>query len=268
MHMANTLTLAVWMLLAMLSPRTDAQPQPEERVEGEVRIISRTLEVEGVEYAWSVMIPPGAEGGAAILFLHGAGECGTDGQKNIAVGLPRHVRETPKFWPFVVIVPQKPTVHSEWEDHEKAVLAMLDEAAAEGLYDPKRLAITGLSQGGHGTIALASMHPERFRAAAPVCGYVDRRFSVEGSRQAEVPATEEDESVKATAMKLSAIPVRLFHGALDDVVPPEESRAMHAALVELGGPVEYTEFPEANHNAWDPAYAESDLGRWFIEVTK
>lgn len=264
----SAMTLALLALLLSLVPFA-ATAQTEEGQPKEVRVIQRRVEVGGVTYAWSVLIPDSAiEGGPAILFLHGAGECGTDGEKNLAVGLPRHVREHPEHWPFVVIVPQKPTRESEWEDHERAVLSMLDEASAEGLYDPGRLAITGLSQGGHGTIVLASMHPDRFRCAAPVCGYVDRRFSEEGSRQAEVPATQEDESVKATAKKLSAMPVWLFHGSRDDVVPPEESRSLHAAIVAIGGQVDYTEFPEANHNAWDPAYSDAELAQWFTKHTQ
>lgn len=257
---------ALLALLMSLVPFAAAQTEAGQPKE--VRVIQRTMEVGDATYAWSVLIPDSlTEGGPAILFLHGAGECGTDGQKNLAVGLPRHVREHPDRWPFVLIVPQKPTRESEWEDHEKALLAMLDQAATEGLYDPKRLAITGLSQGGHGTIMLASKHPERFRAAAPVCGYVDRRFDESGMLVKEIPATADDASVVAAAKALATMPVWLFHGSLDDVVPPEESRALHAALVAIGGPVEYTEFPEDNHNAWDPAYSELDLGRWFEEHT-
>ena len=245
-------------------PTNDEAPRPEE-----VRVIDLKMDVDGTEYAWSIMIPESAEeGGAALLFLHGAGECGTDGKKNLAVGLPKHVREHPDRWPFVVIVPQKPTLESEWEDHAEAVLAMLDEAAEEGLYEPARLAITGLSQGGHGTIALASMHPERFRCAAPVCGYVDRRFSKEGDRQHEAGATEEDESVVAAAEVLKKMPVWLFHGTLDNVVPPEESRSLHEALKALDADVRYTEFDDANHNAWDPAYSKKELAQWFVEQTK
>ncbi len=261
----NTLLLVVLSLVSFV-----AMPTNDETVQADdVRVINRTMDLDGTEYAWSIMIPESAEeGGPAILFLHGAGECGTDGKKNLAVGLPRHVRENPEQWPFVVIVPQKPTRESEWEDHADAVLAMLDEAAEEGLYESTRLAITGLSQGGHGTILLASMHPERFRSAAPVCGYVDRRMSTDGERVQEVPATPEDESVIAAAEVLKGMPVWLFHGTLDDVVPPEESRALAVAIKERRGDVQFTEFKEANHNAWDPAYSKPELAEWFAEQTK
>ena len=255
--------------LSILAGVSGAKAQPEEQEPQEVRVDHRTLELDGQTYAWSIMIPPGfEEGGAAILFLHGAGECGTDGEKNLAVGLPRHVREHPERWPFVVIVPQKPTMASEWEDHEAALLAMLDEAADDGLYEPAQLAITGLSQGGHGTIMIASMHPERFQAAAPVCGYVERRMSTGGERLKEVPATPEDEAVIDAATKLTKMPVWIFHGSLDDVVPPEESRSLAETLKKLDARVQFTEFEDANHNSWDAAYSNPELARWFVEQTK
>ena len=83
-----------------------AQPESTEPDSEWGRTISRTLEHDGQNYAWSVMIPEHAEvGGAAILFLHGAGECGTDGKKNLEAGLPWHVRNETENWPFVIITP-------------------------------------------------------------------------------------------------------------------------------------------------------------------
>jgi len=267
----NTILLVVLSLVSFVAmPTTDETVQADD-----VRVINRTMDLDGTEYAWSIMIPKSAEeGGPAILFLHGAGECGTDGKKNLAVGLPRHVRENPEQWPFVVIVPQKPTRESEWEDHADAVLAMLDEAAEEGLYDSARLAITGLSQGGHGTIMIASMHPERFRCAAPVCGYVDRRIDENGKRLEEIPAKSTDPSVVEAAKKLISLSVWLVHGDADPVVPVEESRALSDALAKVGmrtpgSPTQtYIEHMDAGHNVWDLAYEDPAFAEWFVEQTK
>lgn len=251
-------------LMMMFSLMTDLAPPSEAASPGPHRVIDRRMTLGGQEYAWSVMVPAGVEsGGPAILFLHGYGECGTDGERNLTVGLPPAVRANPERWPFVIIVPQKPVHQSEWEDHEVAVLAMLDEAAGEGLYDPQRLAITGLSQGGHGTIMLGGYHAERFRAAAPVCGYVDRRFSEGRELLGEFGARVTDPSVIAAVDRLRGMPVWLFHGALDDVVPPEESRMLELGLKTVGADVRYTEYPDANHNSWDGAYADPSLAAWF-----
>ncbi len=246
------------------------QPDHDAQAAGEVaEVSSRRMTVGGRDYAWSVIVPEGVEpGGAALLFLHGYGECGDDGGRQLGVGLPPAVFKNPGEWPFVLIVPQKPVHNSEWEDHEQAVLAMLDAAAAEGLYDPQRLAITGLSQGGHGTIAFASRHPDRFRAAAPVCGYADRRFDEDEQRIGETEASADDPTIMAAAERLKTMPVWLFHGGADNVVPPGESRALAAALEAAGGEVRHTEYEGVDHNSWDRAYADSALARWFFEHTR
>lgn len=253
-------------------PDAAARP-PRAEAAAEVASISvRRMTVDGRGYAWTVVVPRGVEpGGPALLFLHGYGECGEDGLRQLGVGLPPAMLKDPSDWPFVLIAPQKPVPNSEWEDHEQAVLAMLDAGAEEGLYDPDHLVVSGLSQGGHGTIWFAANHPDRFKAAAPVCGYVDRRFSEQGMLIAEAGASPEDPGMIATAGALEGMPVWLFHGGKDDVVPPEESRSLFAALggKPTGddappGRVRFTEFPQANHNSWDAAYAEPELAVWLL----
>ena len=77
----------------------------------------------------------------------------------------------------------------------------------------------------------------------------------------------------ATAEKLEAMPLWLFHGGKDDVVPPSESRSLFAALGapkkdEPGVKVCYTEFPDANHNSWDAAYGDPELAAWLVRHTR
>lgn len=270
---AKALAIVLSMLPTARQPEL-SDPLPPPVPAGEVRVIDYRMEKDGRTYAWSVMIPPGAtEGGSGLLFLHGYGECGDDGKKNLAVGLPPAVRRNPERWPMVIIVPQKPVHNSEWEDHEAAVLAILDLAAEKGHYDPKRLAITGLSQGGHGTIWFASNHPDRFKAAAPVCGYIDRRFDDNNVRIAGPGATSTQPGVVAAAEKLRTMPLWLFHGGKDDVIPPSESRSLFQALgapekSDPGAMVCYTEFPNANHNSWDAAYADPELAAWLLRHTR
>ena len=47
-------------------------------------------------------------------------------------------------------------------------------------------------------------------------------------------------------------------------MPPRDDRRTHAALKAVGADVRYTEFPDANHNAWDPAYATPELWTWLF----
>ena len=61
------------------------------------------------------------------------------------------------------------------------------------------------------------------------------------------------------------MPVWIFHGAKDDLVPPREDRLIDAAFRAAGGDVRYTEFPDANHNSWDPAYSGTpELWPWLF----
>jgi predicted peptidase len=126
------------------------------------------------------------------------------------------------------------------------VLACLAQARRELNIDPKRITLTGLSQGGHGTWVIGARHPELFAAVAPVCGY-------------EHPST--------IAPRLAGRPVWAFHGGKDDIVPAWESERLVEAIKKEGKKPEprLTIFPEANHNSWDKAYREAGLGTWLME---
>ena len=57
----------------------------------------------------------------------------------------------------------------------------------------------------------------------------------------------------------------MYHGGADDIVLPDESRKMAAALKTLGANYEYFELPKTNHNAWDPAYNDAKLIEWMLK---
>lgn len=229
-------------------------------------VLDLSMSIGEQRYAFKVVINEAAEkGGAAILFLHGYGECGVDGERQLRVGLPKHAQENPEDWPFVLLVPQKPVYNSEWADHEQALLKLLEKSEEMGLHDPDRLAITGLSQGGHGTALIASRHPEMFVAAAPVCGYIRPVFDEERGRIDHPPATVEAAEFVQAAENLHDVPVWLFHGDADQVVPVKESQVFYEALKAAGADARYTELEGVNHNAWDDAYTDDELIAWFKE---
>ncbi|GAB4383925.1 MAG: hypothetical protein Kow0022_05000 [Phycisphaerales bacterium] len=222
----------------------------------------QSVEVDGRTYPVGVWVPEGWAGpGRGLVFLHGAGECGSDGQRQLTVGLPPAVVAEPQRWPFVVICPQKPTVGSAWEDHAEAVFAAMAWAEQAGLVDRDRWALTGLSQGGHGTMVIGSDAHARFRAAAPVCGYI-------APRRRGVGSSADDPRVQQIADGLATMPVWIFHGGRDNVVSPEESRLLHTLLTQRGADVQLTIFPEDGHNSWDSAYLRTTLNQWLIEHTR
>jgi predicted peptidase len=181
-----------------------------------------------------------------VVFLHGRGECGTDGVRQTAVGLGPALLRAPERWPFLVLMPQKPTQESAWADHEAMVMAMLDRVLSAWRADPDRVYLTGLSQGGAGTWMIGAAHPDRFAALAPVCGYADPERVVAPLRH---------------------VPIWTFHGQRDDVIPIDRTERIVSALRARQGDaahaVRFTVYPDANHNAWDRAYAE-DLASWFL----
>lgn len=173
-----------------------------------------------------------------LLFLHGAGESGDDLSKVKAHGPPKLV-EQGKDFPFIIVSPQ--SAGRGW--NPDALDALIDEVAANYRVDPSRIYLTGLSMGGYGTWSLAAAHPDRFAAIAPICGGGNPR----------------------DASKLKGLPIWVFHGGQDRVVPLERSQEMVDALKEAGADVKFTVYPEAGHDSWTQAYGEEELYDWFLK---
>lgn len=231
------------------------------------RFVRRALTSNGRRYAYQVFVPSTQlpRPLPVVLFLHGSGERGDDGEKQIHAGLGPYVRAHAADFPALVVFPQSPEGDS-WEgDTATMALATLDAATAEFDGDRSRTSLTGMSRGGYGTWSLALREPTRFAALVPVCGGITPPGSrpdlddlfVGSTRSASDPFAD-------AARRLRDIPSWIFHGALDDVVLPEQSRRMHAALRDAGADVRYTEFPDANHNSWDAAYSTEALWPWLF----
>lgn len=174
-----------------------------------------------------------------VLFLHGAGERGTDIEKVKIHGLPKLISQGKDF-PFIVVSPQCP------EDifwNVDVLIALLDEIVNKYRVDTNRIYVTGLSMGGHGTWELAMRRPNRFAALAPVCGWADT----------------------SKACSISHIPTWVFHGAKDEVVPVKAAEDMVKALKNCGSDIKLTIYPEANHDSWTETYNNEDLYKWFLE---
>jgi len=235
-----------------------------------------------VGYDYLLSLPTGYDAGAdrlwpVILFLHGAGERGSDPWLVTKHGPPKLIRgEVPAAAPapgvppppaesaeararreqaaarlkadFVVVSPQCPA--SGWWDDD-AVLALLDEIAAKYKIDPRRVYLTGLSMGGYGTWSVGVKYPERFAAIVPICGsgqYLDAYHSAHEKKAAFV-----------------SLGVWAFHGAKDPTVPVAESEKMVATLKQFGvTDVQLTIYPEAMHDSWTETYANPELYSWLL----
>ena len=200
-----------------------------------------------------------------IVALHGGGEYGSDGMRHTNVGLAPAIRRNPERFPAIVIFPQaKADGKPGWQlAGGEAAIAAIDKAIKDFSVDPKRVVLTGYSAGGNGTWSLASRYPDKFAAIVPVCAFVSR-FTGRASAidyPALAPGADPHTEI---AKKVAKLPIWMFHGAKDDVVLPDESRKMFDALKKLGADASYTELPNANHNAWDPAYGNEELIKWML----
>jgi len=228
---------------------TTAAVNANQKPAGEKGFLMKTIELDGKSVKYVVYIPPAYQPDKpmpAIIFLNGAGECGTDGLKHACVGLGSAIMMDVEKWPFIVIFPQKQTVQSKWEDEDPMVMAILDKTKHELTIDESRIYLTGLSQGGHGTWTIASMHPDLFAAIAPICGWADQDV----------------------AKKLAKMPTWIFHGDKDEAVNVDRSHDMETWLKAEGNSCKLTIFPGVGHNSWDKAYREENLPAWFLEHKK
>jgi len=183
-----------------------------------------------------------------MLFLHGAGERGSDLKKVAVHGPPKMVKNKTEF-PFILASPQCPEGET-WSDD--VLLNLLDHVIKKHRVDTNRVYLTGLSMGGYGTWSLGIKHPERFAAIAPICGGGETIHVLLANRK------------KATALK--SVGIWAFHGAKDPVVKLEESERMVAALKKAGvKEVDLTVYPEAQHDSWTETYANQKFYDWFLK---
>lgn len=224
--------------------------------------LDRSVVVNGHAYPYVVYVPPTFDAARAwpvILMLHGAGERGSDGVRQLQIGVAAAIRATPERIPAIVVFPQAPEETSWLGEPADAAMAALDAAIAEFYGDRERVYLTGLSMGGYGTIHLALAHPSRFAALVVVCGGLFEHATTTAVRQSPLAT-----SYAQVAKALHDTPVWLFHGADDDVIPPAESRALFAALRAEGAPVRYTEYAGVGHASWTRAYDEASLWEWLF----
>jgi predicted peptidase len=174
-----------------------------------------------------------------VLFLHGAGESGRDLNKVKIHGPPKLIEAGKKF-PMIVVSPQSPRMG--WD--VPTLNALLDEIVATHKVDKDRVYVTGLSMGGFGTWALAAAYPDKFAAIMPVCGGGDPH----------------------DAVKLKHLGIWVFHGAKDNVVPPNRSENMVKALKEHGAKnIQFTLYPKAGHDSWTQTYDNPEVWDWLLK---
>lgn len=249
----------LWALLLLATLPAVANRPPE------TGFLNRTITVGAASLPYQVYVPVDYRRRGpkrpVILFLHGAGERGTDGLFQTQEGLPAAIRKHMARWPALVVMPQCP-LDANWNDPRLSGLALAALEATIKAFggDRDRVYLTGLSMGGYGSWLLASQRPELFAAVVPVCG-----GAILSGRLRKPGATPDTTLYRKIAVGIgNRLPVWTFHGAKDPVVPVTETRRLVAELRAVGGNVQYTEYPEVDHFAWVPAYDDPALPEWLF----
>ena len=201
-----------------------------------------------------------------VLFLHGAGERGSDNEKQLVHGGQMFLNPVNREkYPAFVLMPQCP-IDAYWAYTSRPVSfvpsdmpagqeispifsslkELLDIYLSMPQVDKDRVYIIGLSMGGMGTYDMIIRFPELFAAAIPICG------TVNPSRLAGV----------------KGVKFRIFHGDADNVVTVEGSRAAYRALKAAGVDVEYIEFSGCDHGSWNPAFNYPGFMDWLFSQKK
>jgi predicted peptidase len=180
-----------------------------------------------------------------IVFLHGAGERGSDINLVKIHGVPKIFDKANDL--RVVTVSPQCELNMVWNSQVYELKAFIDHIVEEYNIDKQRISITGLSMGGFGTWAMGLTFPDYFSALAPVCG---------GSGMIWL------------AHLLKDIPIRAFHGTDDTVVLPSGSIEMVNAVNEAGGKAQLTLYDGVGHDSWVQAYEQTDLIKWLAEQVK
>jgi predicted peptidase len=237
-------------LTSCTTMKKTAASQSQLKSEKTIWRISKTVEMQHLTYLPPDYNPNSGKRWPLLLFLHGAGERGTNVQ-DVAINGPLKLVKQGRELPFIIVAPQCPK-GQDWAD--EPLLALLEHAKKEYAVDTNRVYLTGLSMGGYATWRLGMLHPEKFAAIAPVCG---------GGSLLDVILPGRGRAA------LKRLPIWAFHGAKDTAVPVEESERMAKILKELGAKeVKLTIYPDAGHDSWTEAYNNPELYAWLLKHSR
>ncbi len=235
----------------------EPDPKPARATAIEGFIAGSYRSPSGEAMAYRLFVPPdydAAKKYPIVLWLHGAAGRGSDNVSQISGGnsAGSHFWTTAenqaKYHAFV-LAPQVDAAKGWARPHTntppvaiRLALEILDKIEKQYSIDRAREYVVGQSMGAEGVWAALSIAPRRFAAAIALCGYGDAYMI---ARVAEVP-------------------VWIFQGEEDPLVPVTRARQWVAELRKAGGTPKYTEYPSIGHNVWDVAFSEPGLAEWLF----
>ncbi len=214
--------------------------------------VERVLHDEAGDHGYVVWVPPSYtpdRDWPVILFLHGAGERGTDGVRQSRTALGAMIRRWGTF-PWIVAFPQaedeRGPIKNVWSPDApdgRRALKVLDEVEREYSTDSNHRVLAGWSMGGRGAYMLAAAFPEKWSAVVAVAGWADLEL----------------------ADKLANVPLWSFHGTDDSLVAFDDDKRLIERIREAGGKPFFTSLPGRSHYIWRTVFASPAVFRWMSD---
>jgi len=209
---------------------------------------------DALEVPYRAIETPGRRNGEKIpliVFLHGDWQDGTDNESQLA-GYGNGSMELIDAAiqggvPLVYAAPQ--TTGAYWPPDR--IAATVRDAMTRWPIDPRRIVLTGISDGATGVWDALKAWPQCFAAGVPMSGMTEL----------------------SGLAPIRDVPQWIFHGEKDNDTNIETgyngamvgSRAVVRALRAMGGAPRYTEYQNEMHVIWHRAYGESALLPWMLD---
>ena len=178
-----------------------------------------------------------------VILLHGAGSREETTERLRDSTSLKKILEHQDEKGYVLLAPL--CKRGTWNEWMTLLVRLVEKYREISYIDETHVHLTGYSMGGYGTWALATLYPNWFASAMPICGGGAAGF----------------------AMNLVNLPIRAFHGLRDTIVDPIESLQMAKAVNLHGGHAELILFPERGHNCFNAVYADEKNYDWLLSFT-
>ncbi len=196
--------------IRIIQTERDYTPQPTGTIPDE------RIDVQGYAYHLALSVPltyQPAKGYGLVVCLHGAGFTGDVYLERWQARLGEH---------YVLACPTIPMGAWFTRDAEELVLATIRSVQRRYHIDPDRVFLTGMSNGGIGAWVIGMHDAPLFAGIAPMASGLDH-------------------VMMPFLANLRSTPIYIIHGAKDQVMPVEFSRAITQELTKLGYPFVYRE---------------------------
>ena len=170
-----------------------------------------------------------------LFYTHGAGG---RGNRLVNIKGDEVYSKNPCLNDFILVMPLCNS--DSWFDIFEQLETFCKYIYESPFTDKSRFYATGVSMGGYACYQLMMSLPDLFAAALVCCGG----------------------GMYWNGGRLKDIYVRAFHGALDMVVYPEESKKMVKAI---GKKAELIVYEDADHDCWTKTYSDPENFKWLLE---